>query len=162
MMRAFCLTLFVAAVMTAGAGAADDPFNGTWKLNMSKSQMQHATASKSEVIEYRIVGDEEQFLSHAVTAEGLAESIRYTAKYDGKPYPFSITIDGKETNPGAMTAVRKIDVWTRERYNVRNGTPTLASRRVVSKDGKTMTITILRVDRDGKEVVNETRILEKQ
>ena len=53
-------------------------------------------------------------------------------------------------------------MWTRERYNVRNGTPVLASRRIVSKDGRTMTITILRVDRDGREVVNETRILDKQ
>jgi hypothetical protein len=161
MMRAICLTVFVAAFAVALA-AADDPFNGTWRLNVAKSQMQEATASKSEMIEYHIVGDEEQFLSHAVTSKGEAESIRYNAKYDGKPYPFSITIDGNETNPGAMTAVRKIDRWTRERYNVRTGAPVLASRRVVSKDGKTMTITILRVDRDGKEVVNETRILDKQ
>lgn len=158
--RCATVALFVAA--TVSAAGADDPFDGTWKLNVAKSQMQEATASKSELIEYHIVGDEEQFLSHAVTAKGEAESIRYNAKYDGKPYPFSITIDGKETNPGAMTTVRKIDAWTRERYNVRNGTPVLASRRIVSKDGRTMTITILRVDRDGKEVVNETRILDKQ
>jgi hypothetical protein len=58
--------------------------------------------------------------------------------------------------------VKKIDLWTRERYNVRDGKPVIASRRVVSRDGKTMTLTILRVDAEGKEVVNETRILEKQ
>jgi hypothetical protein len=38
----------------------------------------------------------------------------------------------------------------------------IASRRVVSKDGKTMTITIVRVDPQGRETVNEIRILEKQ
>ena len=140
-----------------------DPFNGTWVLNVAKSTMQQATASKSETIRYRITGDEEDFLSDAVTIEGYPESIKYTARYDdGKAYPFSITVSGKVTNPGAMTMVKKIDLWTRERYNVRDGKPVIASRRVVSKDGKTMTLTILRVDAQGKEVVNETRILEKQ
>jgi len=38
---------------------------------------------------------------------------------------------------------------------VRDGKPVLASRRVVSTDGKTMTITILNVDQQGKETVVE-------
>ena len=140
-----------------------DPFNGSWKLNVAKSKMQPATASKSEIIHYQIVGEEERFVSEAVTGKDEAESIKYNARYDdGKAYPFTITIDGKVTNPGASTMVRKVDTWTRERYNVRDGKPVLASRRVVSKDGKTMTITILNVDQQGKETVVETRILEKE
>ena len=140
-----------------------DPFNGSWKLNVAKSKMQPATASKSEIIHYQIVGEEERFVSEAVTGKDEAESIKYNARYgDGKAYPFAITVDGKVTNPGASTMVRKVDTWTRERYNVRDGKPVLASRRVVSKDGKTMTITILNVDQQGKENVVETRILEKQ
>jgi hypothetical protein len=140
-----------------------DPFNGSWKLNVAKSKMQPATASKSEIIHYEIVGDEERFLSEAVTSKDESESIKYAARYDdGKSYPFTITVDGKVTNPGATTMVRKIDSWTRERYNVRNGKPVIASRRVVSRDGKTMTITILSVDQQGREIVVETRILEKQ
>lgn len=140
-----------------------DVFTGTWKLNVGRSTMQPATASRSELIHYRITGNEESFLSEAVTADGRPESIKYTAVYDdGKAYPFSITIAGKVTNPGATTMVRRVDAWTRERFNVRDGKPVIASRRVVSKDGKTMTLTILRVDAQGRETVNETRILEKQ
>jgi hypothetical protein len=140
-----------------------DPFNGSWKLNVAKSKMQPATASKSELIRYEIAGDEERFVSEAVTMKDEAESIRYNAKYDdGRAYPFTITINGKVTNPGASTMVRKIDAWTRERYNVRGGKPVIASRRVVSKDGKTMTITIVNMDAQGKELVVETRILERQ
>jgi mono/diheme cytochrome c family protein len=147
----------------APAAEQGDVFNGTWKLNVSKSTMQPGTASRSELIHYRISGNEESFLSEAVTADGQPESIKYTAVYDdGKPYPFSITISGKVTNPGASTMVRRVDQWTRERFNVRDGKPVIASRRVVSKDGKTMTLTILRVDAQGRETVNETRILEKQ
>jgi hypothetical protein len=143
--------------------AEQDPFNGSWKLNVAKSRMQPATASKSEIIHYQIVGEEERFVSEAVTGKDEAESIKYSARYDdGKAYPFTITVDGKVTNPGANTMVRKVDTWTRERYNVRDGKPVLASRRVVSKDGKTMTITILSVDQQGKEILVETRILEKQ
>jgi hypothetical protein len=140
-----------------------DPFNGTWKLNVTQSKMQSATASKSEMIQYEIIGDEERFISQAVTAKDEAESIKYAARYnDGKAYPFTITIDGKVTNPNATTMVKRIDVWTRERYNVRNGQPVIASRRVVSKDGKTMTITIVNADPQVKETIVETRILEKQ
>jgi hypothetical protein len=159
------LTVIAVIAFAAGtsANAQSDPFDGTWRLNVAKSQMQPATASKSEIIRFRIVGDEEQFVSEAVTAKGESESIKYSARYnDGKPYPFTITIDGKVTNPGALMTMRKIDTWTRERYNMRDGKPVLASRRVVSRDGKTMTLTILRVDAQGNEVVNETRILEKQ
>ena len=151
------------APMAQPAAAQDDPFTGTWVLNVAKSKMQPATASKSEIIHYKITGDEEDFLSDAVTIEGYPESIKYTARYnDGKAYPFSITINGKVTNPGAMTMVKKIDTWTRERFNVREGKPVIASRRVVSRDGKTMTLTILRMDAQGGEVVNEVRILEKK
>ena len=140
-----------------------DPFNGLWKLNVSKSKMQPSTASKSEIIQYEIAGDEESFVSQAVTAKDEAESIKYSARYnDAKPYPFTITIDGKVTNPNAATMVKRIDTWTRERYNVRDGKPVLASRRVVSQDGRTMTLTILNVDPQGSERIVETRILEKQ
>jgi len=160
---AWLITVLWLAPMAQPAAAQDDPFTGTWVLNVAKSKMQPATASKSEIIHYKITGDEEDFLSDAVTIEGYPESIKYTARYnDGKAYPFSITINGKVTNPGAMTMVKKIDTWTRERYNVREGKPVIASRRVVSRDGKTMTLTILRMDAQGGEVVNEVRILEKR
>jgi hypothetical protein len=141
----------------------DDPFNGTWTLNVAKSTMQPATSSRSEIIHYRIVGNEEQFVSDAVTGKGEAESITYAARDDRKPYPFAITINGKPTTASdAKTMVKKVDSLTRERYNVRDGKPVIASRRVVSRDGKTMTITIIRLDASGKEVINETRLLEKQ
>lgn len=160
---ALLITVLWLAPMAQPAAAQDDPFTGTWVLNVAKSKMQPATASKSEIIHYKITGDEEDFLSDAVTIEGYPESIKYTARYnDGKAYPFSITINGKVTNPGAMTMVKKIDTWTRERFNVREGKPVIASRRVVSRDGKTMTLTILRMDAQGGEVVNEVRILEKR
>ncbi len=160
---AVLITVLWLAPMAQPAAAQDDPFTGTWVLNVAKSKMQPATASKSEIIHYKITGDEEDFLSDAVTIEGYPESIKYTARYnDGKAYPFSITINGKVTNPGAMTMVKKIDTWTRERYNVRDGKPVIASRRLVSRDGKTMTLTILRMDAQGGEVVNEVRILEKR
>ena len=157
------LLLLIPFLLVAHAYAQEDPFNGSWKLNVAQSKMQPSTASKSEIIQYEIVGDEERFVSQAVTIKDEAESIKYSARYnDGKAYPFTITINGKVTNPNATTMVKKIDTWTRERYNLRDGKPVLASRRTVSKDGKTMTITILNVDPQGREVVVETRILEKQ
>ena len=104
------VVLYLAPIGSLPVTAQEDPFTGTWVLNVAKSKMQPATASKSEIIHYRITGNEEGFLSDAVTIEGYPESIKYTARYDdGKAYPFSITINGKVTNPGAMTMVKKID-----------------------------------------------------
>lgn len=161
-MRPVALAIGLLVFALTPIEAQPDPFDGTWTLNVAKSKMQPATASKSEIIRYRINGDEEDFVSQAVTIEGKAESIKYTAHDDGKPYPFTITLDGKVTNPGAMTMVKKIDARTRERYNVREGKPVVASRRVVSADGNSMTITIVRIDAQGRETVNEVRLLEKQ
>ena len=123
--------------------------------------MQPATASKSEMIHYKITGDEEEFLSDAVTIEGYPESDQYTARYnDGKAYPFSITINGKVTNPGAMTMVKKIYVDARALQRPRRkardrfAAPRLTRR----KDDDPHD---LRMDAQGREVVNEVRILEK-
>ena len=159
-----CAAMLVCLLAAVPAAAQqEDPFNGTWKLNVARSTMQPQTFSKSEIIRLRITGDQEEFVSEAVTGNDEMESIKYTARYDdGKASPFEIVISGKRINPGAMTMVRKVDAWTRERYNVRDGKPVIGSRRVLSKDGKTMTLTILRVGPDGKESIVETRILEKQ
>lgn len=154
------LAIVLSVVLLTPLAAQQDPFNGPWTLDVTRSKMQPATASKSEIIHYRVKGDEEDFLSEAVTAEGRAESIKYTAR-EGKPSPFTITVDGKVTNPGAMTTVKKVGARTRERYNIRDGKSVLASRRVVSPDGQTMTITILRID-GGREIVNEVRVFERQ
>lgn len=154
------LSILLVVLLLTPVDTQDDPFNGTWTLDVARSKMQAATASKSEIIHFRVKGDEEDFLSEAVTAEERAESIRYTAR-EGQASLFTITVDGKVTNPGAMTTVKKIDARTRERYNIRDGKPILASRRVVSPDGKTMTITIVRID-GGREIVNEVRVLGKQ
>jgi hypothetical protein len=55
-----CAGLSIALVVCAlvPGAAQEDPFNGTWKLDVAKSKMQPATASKSETIRYRITGDE--------------------------------------------------------------------------------------------------------
>src|SRR5437763_678877 len=103
MKRCLRLAVFLSFFLATAFGQ-QDPFNGSWKLNVAKSKMQETTASKSEIIRYEIVGDEERFVSAAVTTKDEAESIKYSARYDdGKPYPFTITINGKVTNPGAST-----------------------------------------------------------
>jgi hypothetical protein len=88
-------------------------------------------------------------------ADGTPINGSYTAKYDGKEYPVtgapydSIAI--KQVNANTFTTTQKNSVT---KYNTR-------SRAVISKDGKTMTITVRGTGTDGKPLKN-TMVYEKQ
>jgi hypothetical protein len=158
--------LGVPAIILALLGTAfaqQDPFSGTWKLNVEKSKMQPATASKSETLILEVTGDEETVSTEAVTADGSREVMAYTARYDGKVYPGTTTITGKTVTTQKMNVVlRKVDARTRERLSMNDGKVTMRARRVLSEDGKVLTSTILATGEDGKEVARETRVFERK
>lgn len=162
-MRYLSGALALTLALVATTFAQQDPFSGTWKLNVAKSTMQPATASKSEILILKVTGDEETVSTEAVTADGSREVMKYTARYDGKVYPGSTTITGKSVQAQKMNVVlRKIDAKTRERLSMDGGKVTMRARRALSEDGKILTSTILGIGADGKEVVREIRVFERQ
>jgi len=148
-------------VLVATTFAQQDLFSGTWKLNVAKSKMQPATASQSEILILKVTGDEETVSTEATTADGSREVMKYTARYDGKVYPGATTITGK-TAQKMNVVLRKIDAKTRERLSMDGGKVTMRARRALSEDGKILTSTILGIGTDGKEVVREIRVFERQ
>jgi len=145
------LPLIMATASTASAQIRG--FNGTWKLNLDKTTGPHA---KSEILSFRVAGDEEHYTVDEVEPDGSLFKTEYTAKFDGKPYP------NKNLVTGAVTYVflRKIDDHTEELENrdAPEGTVTSKYRRVLSRDGKTMTSSILNADGS----VFSVRVFEKQ
>jgi hypothetical protein len=128
-------------------------FNGTWKLDPSKTTGPHA---KSEVLIFRVTAGEEHYTVDEVEPDGSLFKTEYTAKFDGKTYP------NKNLVTGAITYVslKKIDDRNEvlESRNEPGGAVTYKYRRVLSGDGKTLTSSI--IDADG--TIYSVRVFEKQ
>jgi len=166
-MKIAATTSLAAAIAVAVAvmvhTQTQDPFTGTWKLNLTKSVMvSPGTASKSETVTYRHVNGEEIYASDAVTAKDEKEHTDYRGKYDGPYGTIKVTIDGKVTQEGPLQ-LRQLDPRTRLRVAMRpDGMLNGIIVRRLAADGKSITSSILRFEPDGKVSVFETRYFEKQ
>jgi hypothetical protein len=127
-------------------GTKTDPIIGTWKLNPEKSNPKPSPGTVS-VRRYELRPD--GFMTTiivGVTPQGDPSFTQTTWKYDGKDYPqytqgSLAELSAKGVKPGT-DASRAIDAYTSELTQKDNtGKVTFAGRtRVVSKDGKTLTI----------------------
>jgi hypothetical protein len=100
------------------------------------------------------VGEGEKVTSESVFATGAKTVSVYTANYDGKPYP----ITGSETADTVM--LKRVDANTSERTDSKGGKAVQTLVRVVSKDGKTMTVTVKGSNAQG-QAVNNVVVFEK-
>src|SRR5215468_12090424 len=124
MARMITVSLFISVLLTQQGYAQEDPFSGSWKLNVEKSKMQPRTFSKSETVVYRVSDNTEVYTSDVITGEDEHEVTQYNARYDdGKEYPSTVTVYGKGTVNVQTTSLmmRKIDEHTRERVYKRDG-----------------------------------------
>jgi hypothetical protein len=128
---------------------------GTWKLNVAKSKYSPGPAPKSATITYEETADGIKRTGESVDAEGKTTSFSYTAKYDGKDYPVS----GSETFDAI--ALKRINDHTSQATLKKSGKVVSDARRVVSKDGKTMTLTINGTNAKGQRT-NNVAVYEKQ
>ena len=105
--------------------SGDSGLVGLWKPESTK------TDTPQEVV-YEAVGSNGLKVT---TRSGNSNTV--TAMLDSKPVP----VVGDAVISGTMAAVRQVDVSTLEFTNSREGTATGKSIRVVSPDGKTLTVT---------------------
>jgi hypothetical protein len=143
------LVVGVTVALSAQAPAVTNARVGTWHLNVAKSKYSPGPAPKSQVLTIvAAAGDAETVTSESVSATGAKTGTTYTASYDGKPYP----LKGSET--ADMVALKRIDAYTSERVDSKGGKATMTYTRVVSNDGKTMTVTIKGTNAQGQPVNN--------
>jgi hypothetical protein len=119
-----------------GLWAADDPLMGAWNLNLKKSKYNPGPAPKSATYIYQPKGaDGVIFISDGVGAQGNATHVEYTATYDEKDCP--VTGDPSRD----AVSIKRIDPYTFEETSKKGGAVTSTLQFVVSKNGKTLTIT---------------------
>jgi hypothetical protein len=142
--RVFSLLLLGVLAM-----AADNPFVGTWKLDVSKSKFSPGPPPQSATV---TIGADNKVVYEGTDGKGQKVSWSYTA-VDGA----NAMIEGLEEG-ASVFEMRKGDtvdhVWEMGKGK-ENG------HGVLSKDGKTMTYTLRGTDAEGKKVSNK-EIYEKQ
>ena len=126
-MKSFASVLVLLAANASAALAADSPFAGTWKLNVEKSKLAGET------------------YTYTATATGFQYSNGSTVKFDfatdGKDYPAfpGQTVSWTKSGDNTWDSVYKDD----------HGTVLSKVHRVLSADGKTMTVTSTDYRADG-------------
>ena len=153
------LAVFVLFTVTA-MGA--DMLAGTWKLNVAKSKYSPGPAPQSNMIKVESIDGGIKLMADGLDTQGKKTHNEYTAKYDGKDNPTKPMLDGKP-NPNAADTVsyKKIDDYTYEVTNKLKGKTLNVARHVISKDGKTRTVTTTGTNAQGQKL-NDMTVFEKQ
>src|SRR5881296_4445925 len=146
------------AVLCVGVWADDNPLIGKWKVNLAKTKYNVGTPPKSQVITYDLVGDALRLTAEIDNAQGH-QTNSYTAKYDGKDYPF--TSSARDFTAGQTVRLKRIDTLTTERTTYFKGKQIGTVTEVVSKDGKTLMRTQKGVNPQGQPIDN-IQILDRQ
>ena len=154
--RLFTLVIALTSVLAFGAVAFADNNVGTWKLNLAKSSFSPGPAPKSQTLKIEAWGDDGlKYSADGVGPDGKPTHAEFQAKFDGKDAAF-------KGNPDADTlAYKRVDANTLEATTKMKGKTTLTAKVVVSKDGKTRTVTQTGTDAQGRTTKN-VLVYEKQ
>jgi hypothetical protein len=148
------LTLVTSGLPLAQGTA--DPLVGVWKLNPAKSKASPGSSvPKSATIKYETQGEALKVTADIVDQDGTTRHQAYTAMFDGKESP--VTGDPDRDS----TTMKRIDAYTAEVVGTKAGKPSVTYRRVVSKDGKTLTLRETGTDAKGQKV-NDVAVYDKQ
>jgi hypothetical protein len=162
--RTLTLGVVLALGVVLGAGVVSlsaqgtDPRVGTWKLNVAKSKYSPGPAPQSLTVKVEPAGKGgEQVTAEFVNADGTRTTVQYVeANFDGKDYPLTGSQFGAD-----MVSLKRIDKWTTERTDKKGSTVIQTLRRVVSQDGKTMTVTTKGTNTQG-QAMNNVAVFERQ
>ena len=133
---------------------AADAVDGTWSLNVAMSKFS-GTAPKSAMRVYTESADGTTLDQKMVDADGKELSMHVTLAYDGKNHPIT-------GNPDADGGTGKaINAHTSDFSLTKGGKVVGSVHRVVSADGKTLTVHNKGTHADGK-TYDDTLVFDKQ
>jgi hypothetical protein len=125
---------------------ASDPLAGTWELNLAKSKFSPGPPPKSQTRTWEVTGQQEKMISKGIDAQGNPTLVQYTANRDGKDYPVGGSISAD------MVSCTPIDTFTSTWTLKKAGKVVSTATRVISKDGRMMTISVKSTDAKGQPV----------
>jgi len=127
---------------------------GTWKLNVAKSKFSPGPPPKSMTITYSAAGDGVKIVVDLTPGTGASQHWEMTGTYDGKDMPVT-------GNPEAdMISMKKIDDRHGESTFKKGGKVAATNTRVLSSDGKTLTITSKGTNAQG-QARNDVQVFER-
>ena len=137
----------------------DKAYFGTWKLNVAKSKFDPGPGPKELTrIHEDAGGGQVRVTTKSVNAQGAQTQTTYTYRGDGQDNP----ITGVQGAGPVKIAIKAVDPYTvTYQQKLADGTVVVAGQRVLSKDGKTMTITATGTTAQGQKT-SSTQIFEKQ
>ena len=141
--KAIALTISLVFVSVA-MGFQNDPNIGTWKLNEAKSKF--AGKARNHTVVYEAAGDQIKVTVDGVDESGGTVHSEWTGKFDGKDYP--VTGDANSD----VRSYRRVNANTLALTGKKGGKTTLTGRIVISRDGKSRTVTTTATDPKGKKV----------
>jgi hypothetical protein len=146
---------FVAITIGSGLNAQTPKgLAGTWTLNLAKSKFNPGPPPKSMKVTYTPSDDGVRISADMAAEGGASQHWEMAGKYDGKDYPVT-------GNPAAdMASFKLVNDHTGESTFKKDGKVTATNIRVLSKDGKTLTITSKGMTADGKPR-NDVQVFEK-
>jgi hypothetical protein len=124
----------LAATLIGGVAMAADPVVGTWNLDVAKSKFSPGPAPKSATRVYSESADGVTLDAKTVGADGKEASLHVAYKADGKSYPTTGHPDAD-----SLTA-KSVNARTWNFKLTKAGKLVGTVHRVVSKDGKTLTV----------------------
>jgi len=116
--------------------SAQKPFAGTWKLNVTKSTFPPGKGIKELTLTFEALGDKWKQIGRGTYSDGSPLIHNYVMAWDGKDHP----MNGK---PGFTLAVAQVDDYTQNVTVKEDGQVLDSGHVLVSKDGKTMTLSHL-------------------
>lgn len=150
----FLVTLALTVALAFDVASQDEPFLGTWEMNLAKSAVTRGSPPKSETIVN--VAEPGGFTSTntIVTERGTNVEIHHYV-FDGQ---FHKTEGG---DPRELSFVRT-DRRTIDSDTRRNGEITVKRRIQLSEDGKTITMTANGKSGGGQPYTNDTRVYDRK
>src|SRR5262245_43548244 len=107
---------------------------GTWKLNVAKSKYKFGAPPQNQMRVYEPNGDRVKDTRKTTYANGRSTIVEYVADYDSVEYPVTGSPDADSI------ALKKVAPRTAEAVLSHAGQVMATVRRIISEDGKTMTM----------------------
>ena len=137
--------------------AADDPFVGTWKLDLAKSRYSPGPAPKSGSNIFEPAPGGLKLIVRNQDTQGKPTSFERIELYDGMTHP----AHGEGRIGPDAVSMKRVDAYTIKIVNYKNGKAFARTTRKVSKDGKTMTSASKGADAEGHPL-DEFRFFKKE
>ena len=146
--------VFVCSVLCAIGSSlfgANDPFVGTWKLNVAKSKRAPSStgkATKEETMTVQDVGDQAYITLKGTREDGTTFGRKESVSIKGGP----LNVSGNRPPVGTSAVMKKLNDRTADFIYARDGKVYLTDHYTVSADGKTIRNQYKGTDAQGKLV----------